>query len=196
MNYDNKEIIKHDLTVWATIVIVYNIVHSNFKNKDPFDIDWFYYSIASLFGLTLHSLITSNITLFIIEKFNITDYNIKLSVADTIKWTTVYIINNILFTYLKHKKIIFDDKWFKLYGGIILGYIIFNLLIRKGVFNVTDDRSEITIDSIKSMIGIFLGYFLTHGHVHADFYHSFISILIALIVYYLLIKKSIPSLLF
>ena len=193
---NNDKLIKHDLTIWLTIIIVFNFINSNLKYKEPFDMDWLYYSIASLFGLTIHSLFTSKISLFIINKFNIEDYNIKLSVIDTIKWSTVYIVNNILFTYLKYKKVIFNEEWFKLYGGIILGYLIFNLLIGKGILKLSDNNENIITDSIKSILGIFLGYFLSYGHVHIDFYHAFISIQVSLIIYYIIVQKFIQSLLF
>jgi hypothetical protein len=193
---DNDEkLIKHDLTVWVTIVIVYNFVNSNLKDKSPFDLDWFYFSIASLFGLIIHSLFTSKLTLLIIKKFNIKDYNIKLSIVEFIKWSTIYIVNNILFTYLKNKKVTFNKEWIKLYGGIILGYILFNLLIGKAILKLSENNTNIMTDTFKTMIGIFLGYYLSHGHVHIDFYRAFFSIQISLILYYIIINKNIPSLL-
>ena len=194
-NYNDRELVQHDLSIWVTVIIVSNLVHSNFKNKDPFDIDWLYYSIASLFGLTIHSLFTGKITLLIIKRFNITNYNVKISIADAVKWSTVYIFNNILFTYLKHKRVIFDNNWFKLYGGIIIGYVIFDLLIEQEVYKLSVKNHDFGIDVFKSAIGIFIGYFISYGSVHIDFFHMVISIEMALIIYYVLVKKFIPSLL-
>ena len=191
MNNDT-ELVQHDLSIWLTVIVISNFIYCNLKNKDCFDNDWFYYSLASLFGLTIHSLSTSKITLFIIKKFNITDYNVKLAIADTIKWSTVYICNNILFTYLKNKKVTFDENWFKLYGGIILGYIIFDLLIEQEI-NKLYNNPEFNINIFKSTIGIFIGYFLSYGFVHVDFLYMAISIEVALIIYYIFVKKFIPS---
>ena len=193
MNNDT-ELVQHDLSIWLTVIVISNFIYCNLKNKDCFDNDWFYYSLASLFGLTIHSLSTSKITLFIIKKFNITDYNVKLAIADTIKWSTVYICNNILFTYLKNKKVTFDENWFKLYGGIILGYIIFDLIMEQEVSNLSKGN-DFWIDVFKSAVGIFVGYFINHGTVHIDFFHMVASIEISLIIYYILVKKFIPSIL-
>ena len=194
-NCSDQKLVQHDLTIWLTVIVVSNLVHCNFKNTDPFDIDWLYYSIASLFGLTIHSLFTSKITLIIIKKLNITKYNVKIAIIDTIKWITVYIFNNILFTYLKHKQIIFNNDWFKLYGGIILGYIIFDLLIEKEILDLSINNTDIIIDVIKSAIGIFFGYFISYGFFHIDIFHMITSIEIAIIIYYLIVKKTLPSLL-
>jgi hypothetical protein len=194
-NYSDKDLIEHDLTIWGTIIIISNLVHCKINNKDPFNSDWFYYSLASLFGLSIHSLITSKLTIYIIKKFNIKKYNIKLAIADTVKWMTVYILNNIIFTYIKNKNITFDDKWFKLYGGIILGYIIFDLFIEKDIYNSSNKNPDFTISIFKSALGIFVGYFITYGYVHTDFIHMLISIEISLIFYYFIVKKFIPSIL-
>jgi hypothetical protein len=200
MDYDkqydyDKNLVQHDLSIWITVIIVSNIVHCIFKNNDPFDIDWLYYSIASLFGLTIHSLFTSKITLIIIKRLNITKYNVKLALADLIKWSTVFIFNNILFSYLKYKQVTFNNDWFKLYGGIILGYVIFDLLMEKEVYNLSVQNQSFSVNAFKSAIGIFIGYFISYGSVHIDFFHMFASIEIALIIYYVLVKKFIPSLL-
>ena len=200
MNYDklpeytDKLLIQHDLTIWITVIVISNFIYCNLKNKNCFDNDWFYYSLASLFGLTIHSLFTNKITLLIIKKFNITDYNVKLALVDAIKWSTVYICNNILFTYLKNKKVTFDKNWFKLYGGIILGYIVFDLFIEKKLSSLSNNQ-DFSIDAFKLVIGIFVGYFLSYGFVHIDFFYTTISIVVALIVYYILVKKFIPPIL-
>ena len=193
-NYEDKEIVKHNLTIWITVIVVSNLVLCNFKKKLPFDNDWLFYSIGGLLGLSIHSLVTSKITLFIIKKFNIKDYNIKVALVDTIKWTTIYIINNMLFTYLKHKQISYDLEWFKLYGGIILGYIIFNLFFVVKIYKLAKGNPEFGIDIFKSSIGIFIGYLLTHGNVHIDFFHASLSVVISFIFYYLIVQKFIPSL--
>lgn len=192
--YDDCKLVQHDLSIWITVIIISNLVHCNFKNKNPFDIDWLYYSIASLFGLSIHSLFTSKITLKIIKKLKITNYNVKLAIVDTIKWVTVYICNNILFTYLKNKRVVFDTDWFKLYGGIILGYVIFDLLMEQEVYNLSKDP-DFGVDVFKSAIGLFIGYFISYGHVHIDFFHMVVSIEIALIIYYVIVRKFIPSIL-
>lgn len=193
--YTDKELVKHDLTIWITVVIVSNLVLCNFKKKIPFDNDWLFYSIGSLLGLSIHSVATSKITLFIIKKLNIKDYRIKVTLVDTIKWTTVFIFNNMLFTYLKHKEIIYNLEWFKLYGGIILGYILFNLLFVVKIYNLAKGNPIFGINIFKSSIGIFIGYYLTYGNIHLDFFHSSLSVVISFIIYYLIVQKFIPSIL-
>jgi hypothetical protein len=193
--YTDKELVKHDLTIWITVVIVSNLVLCNFKKKIPFDNDWLFYSIGSLLGLSIHSVATSKITLFIIKKLNIKDYRIKVALVDTIKWTTVFIFNNMLFTYLKHKEIIYNLEWFKLYGGIILGYILFNLLFVVKIYNLAKGNPIFGINIFKSSIGIFIGYYLTYGNIHLDFFHSSLSVVISFIIYYLIVQKFIPSIL-
>ena len=193
MNY-NSNLIKHDLTIWLTIVIISNFINSNFKNKNLFNIDWFYYSIFFLFGLSIHSLFTSRITVYIVNKYNIKNQNIIDALIDIIKWSTVYIINNILFTYFKNNEIIFDERWFKLYGGIILGYILFDLIVKKEISKINNDP-DLLIDLFKSTISLFLGFFISEGYIHIDFIHNLSSVLFALIIYYIFVKKIIPSLL-
>lgn len=201
MNYDNllnycdDNLVKHNLTVWLTVIIISNIVHCHIKNKNPFNSDWFYYSLASLFGLTIHSLITCKISIYIIKKFNIKKFNVKLAIVDTIKWLTVYMVNNIIFSYIKNKEISFDDDWFKLYGGIILGYILFDLLIEKDISSLSKKDPDFVIDIFKSALGIFMGYFISYGYIHTDLFHMLISIEISLIIYYIIVRKFIPSIL-
>ena len=201
MNYDyylrndNNELIKSDLTIWGTIIIVSNLVYSKIKNKDPFDLDWRLYAMSSLFGIVIHSLFTSKITIYIIKKFNIINYNIKLSILDTIKWSTIFICNNIIISYFKNKEIIFNNEWFSINSSIIIGYIIFNLLIEKDVFNISKNNPDLMISIIKSAIGIFIGYYMSDMYVHIDFIHMLLSIEIALITYYVIVQKLIPSIL-
>ena len=194
-NYDDKEIVKHDLTIWFTVIIISNLIICNLKKKDPYDNDWLYYSIGSLLGLSIHSVLTSKITLYIIKKFNIKDHKVKLAIVDSIKWTTVYILNNMLFSYLKHKKIIYDDSWFKLYGGIILGYILFDLLLEEKIYILSKGNHRFGTEIFKSSIGIFIGYLLSYGTVHMDFFHTGLGISISLIIYFLFVQKFIPSIL-
>jgi hypothetical protein len=194
-DYNENNLVKQDLTIWGTIIVISNLVHCKINNKKPFDLFWFYYSLSSLFGFSIHSLTTSKITMYIIKKFNIKNYNVKLAIADLIKWTTVYILNNIIFTYIKNGEIIFNDKWFKLHGGIIFGYIIFDLFIQKEIFNASRKNPDFAIDVFKSALGILIGYIISDGYIHTDFYHMIISIEIAFIVYYLFIRSFIPSIL-
>jgi hypothetical protein len=193
---NDYKLVKHDLTIWLTIVIISNLVHYKIKNKDPFDMDWVLYSFASLFGLVMHSLFTSKITIYIIKKYNIKSYNVRESITDVIKWTTVYILNNIIVSYFKNKEINFNDKWIKMHSGVIVGYIIFNLLIEKNIFNVSmTSDPDLIISIFKSIIGIFLGYFITDGYVHLDCFHMITSVVLALIVYYVIVKKFIRPIL-
>jgi hypothetical protein len=100
-----------------------------------------------------------------------------------------------LFTYLKHKQVIYNLEWFKLYGGIILGYILFNLLFVVKIYNLAKGNPRFGINIFKSSIGIFIGYYLTYGNIHLDFFHSSLSVVISFIFYYLIIQKFIPSVL-
>jgi len=194
-SYNDKTLVKHDLTIWMTVIIVSNIVHYKFKNKDIFDSEWIIYSIGSLFGFVIHSLFTNKITLYIINKFKIDNYNIKLALSDLIKWSTVYIFNNIIVSCIKNKEIDFGDKWAKLYGGIILGYVIFDIFIEKEIYNISKKNPDIMIDIFKSGLGLFMGYIISDGYIHTDFIHIFVSIEIALIFYHTMVKKIIPSIL-
>ena len=100
-----------------------------------------------------------------------------------------------LLTYLKHKQIIYNLEWFKLYGGIILGYILFNLLFVVKIYNLAKGNPKFGINIFKSSIGIFIGYYLTYGNIHLDFVHSSLSVVISFIIYYLIVQKFIPSVL-
>ena len=194
MNNDNN-IIKHDITLWGTVIIISNIVYCFFKNKIPFDIDWCYYSVASLFGFVIHSLITSNLTVYLIKKFKIKNHNIKLALSDIIKWTTVYIITNIIILYINNDEIIFDKIIFKLYSGIILGYVIFDLLIEKDIADLSKNNQNFIIDIFKTAVAMFLGYFISDGYIHTDFIHILTSVEVGLIIFYVIIHKLLPSLL-
>ena len=199
-------LVKHDLTAWFTIFIVANIAISKIKNIKPFDNEWMYYMLASLFGLCIHSLITSKGTLYLIKKFKIKKHNVKLALADAIKWGTVYIVNNALFTYFKDGKITYDEKWLKIFGGIILGYVLFDLLLYQEIYNyyntkpsnIKETQNEINkvefmVDAFKIAIGFFVGYYLNYGFVHTDYIHVMTSVEIGLIVYYLIVLNNIPT---
>ena len=194
MNNDNN-IIKHDLTLWVTVIIISNIVHCFFKNNLPFDIDWWYYSIVSLFGFVIHCLITSNLTVYLIKKFKIKNYNIKLALSDIIKWSTVYIITNIIVSYIKNDEIIFDKIIFKLYSGIILGYVIFDLLMEKDIADLSKNNQNFIIDIFKTAFAMFLGYFIMDGYIHTDFIHILTSVEIGLVIFHVIIHKLLPSIL-
>lgn len=201
MNYDNNKnhadtrLVKHDLTIWVTIIIISNIVHYKFKNRDIFDSEWLLYSLGSLFGLVIHNLITSKLTLYLIRKFKIKNYNTKLALSDIIKWSTVYILNNIIVSCIKNKDIVFHDEWLKLYGGIIFGYVLFDLFIEKEIYNISNKNIDLIIDVFKSALGIFMGYFISGGFLRIDFIHILVSVEIALVFYYFVVKKFIPSIL-
>ena len=201
-------LVKHDLTAWFTIFIVYNFVYANIKNEKPFDNEWIYYTLASLFGLCIHSLITSKLTLYLIKKIDIKKYNIKLALADAIKWSTVYIINNAIFTYFTEGNINYSEKWFKIFGGIILGYVLFDLLLYQHIYNINKtqpnnikqpqnsiNKTEFMVDAFKIVVGFFVGYYLNYGYVHTDYIHVVVSIEIGLIVYYLMVLNNIPTIL-
>jgi hypothetical protein len=47
------------------------------------------------------------------------------------------------------------------------------------------------LDILKSAFGIFIGYFISYGYVHTDFFDMLISIEVSLIIYYICSDLSI-----
>jgi len=53
-DYNDNILIRHDLTIWGTIVIISNLAQCKIRNKEPFDLNWFYFSLSILRKINLN----------------------------------------------------------------------------------------------------------------------------------------------
>lgn len=188
MNH-KSDILKYNLTIWLTIILISTLVKCILKRELLFNSDWAYISYATLIGILIYSLITKNLIVLIIKKFKIKNKKNIDNLIDIIKWTTIYTIKNIIYTYLKYDKVTFNKDFFKLSGGILLGFILFNIFIKKYI-----PASNLgTYRIIKFSIGLFLGYTIRDGTISSELIYNLIGYIIALIIYFKIIIKFIPE---
>jgi hypothetical protein len=125
---DDIQITKHDLTLFSTILVVYNLINHKLRNKVLFDEKWMNFVLATLLGVVLHGLLTNRISLLINNSLNINKDNIRKTIYDLVRFSTIFASQKVIESLLVGEDIIFDSNWMMISGLTITGYSVFNIL--------------------------------------------------------------------
>ena len=74
------QVAKVDVTLGATVAVVYAIVSQQLKVSKGFTEEWKALSLATVFGFAFHALVTHNLSSVVSEQLNVDNEGINKSV--------------------------------------------------------------------------------------------------------------------
>ena len=160
------QVTKTDLTLFATVLVVSNLVEGQLLKSQLFNEKWMNLAVATLLGVALHGLLTNKISSVINSQLNIDNAGIKGSVYDLIKFGTIFASQRAIVNYIEGKEIVFDQKWLMTHGAIIAGYAAFNVGVEQMVPKINDQYQPLLNDLIKVSMGALASNYLMDGTIN------------------------------
>jgi len=188
-------ITKSDIILSASIIVILNIYQYNFSyNPNVVFNETVNFSLATLLGFILHGLITIKISTQINkqiskqlnERQNHDNRALKQSIYDLIRFSTVFITQHLISSYLSRKPLNFaDTTWIEESGIVISGFIGYNYL-KKYLFRINGKYKFLINDLIKISFGYLLAYLVMDGKIKYNRFISYLGIMTAIFVYHLI----------
>lgn len=180
---------KTDLTLFATILVVSNVVGSQLQIEALFDEKWMNFSVATLLGVALHGLLTNKVSSMTNTGLNVVNEGVRKSVYDLVKFGTIFISQKAISSYLSNQPIVFDTRWAMTSGFTIVGYSAFNMLEsyvpRVGV------QQPLVNDLIKVSMGALTANYVVDGVVSKAHLLSLMALLSGFVAFHLVTKSLV-----
>lgn len=180
---------KVDLTLFSTVLVVSNLVSSQLEKTGLFNESWMNLAVATLFGVTLHGLLTNKVSSMINTSLNIDTASVKNSVNDLIKFGTIFISQKAVTSYLQGKDIVFDQKWAMTSGLTIGGYAAFNMI--ESFVPKIDTYQPLLNDLIKVSMGALTANYFVDGSITKDHLLNLTSLLSGFVAFHLVTKQFV-----
>ena len=182
---------KVDLTLLSTILIVSELVGSQFKSDNLFNNDWKNKSVAILLGVVLHGLLTNKISSLINNTLNTKNTIINKSVFDVFRFGTIFLSQKIIVSYIEGKPVVFDEKWLKETGLTLAGYTAFNSI--ESYIPLIGPYQPLMNDLIKISLGSLSAHYFTKGTIEKSELIELGSILSGFIAFHLVTKQLVTN---
>lgn len=124
------QVTKHDLTLFATIMVVSNLVENQLLNTPLFSESWMNLTVATLLGVALHGLLTNKVSSFASKQLKIKQTGVVESVYDLVKFGTIFASQRAIVNMIEGRPVVFDRTWLMVHGSIIAGYALFNVAVK------------------------------------------------------------------
>lgn len=160
------QVTKTDLTLFATVLVVSNLVEGQLLKSQLFNEKWMNLAVATLLGVALHGLLTNKISSVINSQLNINNAGVKASIYDLIKFGTVFASQRAIVSYIDGKEIVFDEKWLMSSGAVIAGYAAFNTGVQQMVPTISSEYQPLLNDLIKVSMGALASNYLMDGTIN------------------------------
>jgi hypothetical protein len=160
------QVTKTDLTLFATVLVVSNVVEGQLLKSQLFSEKWMNLAVATLLGVALHGLLTNKVSGMINSQLAIDNAGVKSSIYDLVKFATVFASQRAIVSYIEGRPIVFDKKWFMEHGAIIAGYAAFNVAVQNMVPKVGDQYQPLLNDLIKVSMGALASNYLMDGTIN------------------------------
>lgn len=157
---------KYNFTLISIILIVYNLVSYKLRNTVLFNEKWMNFTIATLIGVSLHGLLTNKISLLINNYLNIHRDNVKNTIYDLIKFSTIFVSQKIINSFLIGEDIIFDVNWMMIFVMTIIGYSIFNMY--ESLVPRVGSHQPLLNDLVKISMGTLLAGYSVDGVIDSE----------------------------
>ncbi len=160
------QVTKTDLTLFATVLVVSNVVEGQLMKSQLFNEKWMNLAVATLLGVALHGLLTNKVSGMINEQLQVDNAGVKASVYDLVKFGTIFAAQRAIVSYIEGRPIVFDQRWFMENGAIIAGYAAFNVAVQNMVPKVQDQYQPLLNDLIKVSMGALASNYLMDGTIN------------------------------
>ena len=185
------QVTKTDLTLFATVLVVANIVEGQMMKTQLFNEKWMNLAVATLLGVALHGLLTNKVSGMINSQLEIDNAGVKASVYDLVKFGTIFAAQRAIVSYIEDKPIVFDQKWLMEHGAIIAGYAAFNMAVGNMVPKVNDEYQPLLNDLIKVSMGALASNNLMDGTVTQTHLMLLATTLAGFVAFHLGTKKLV-----
>ncbi len=185
------QVTKTDLTLFATVLVVSNIVEGQLMKSQMFNEKWMNLAVATLLGVALHGLLTNKVSGMINEQLKVGDAGIKASVYDLVKFGTIFAAQRAIVSYIEGRPIVFDQRWFMEHGAIIAGYAAFNVAVQKMVPKVNDQYQPLLNDLIKVSMGALASNYLMDGTINQTHFMALGATLAGFVAFHLGTKQLV-----
>jgi hypothetical protein len=186
------QITKVDLTLFATVLTVSNLVYYQlFPGRSLFDNEWMNSSVATLLAVALHGLVTNKLSATINTQLDTKNAGIENSVADLVKFGTIFAAGKVFLHLMKNEQIVFNQAWFTQHGTIIAGYALFNMLLKQYVPVVSDKQQPLLNDLIKVSTGALLSVYVMQKALPTKDVYELGGVLAGFVVFHLLTKQLV-----
>lgn len=159
------QVTKTDLTLFATVLVVSNVVEGQLMKTQLFNEKWMNLAVATLLGVALHGLITNKVSGMINSQLQVDNAGVKASVYDVVKFGTIFAAQRAIVAYIDGRPIVFDQRWFMEHGAIIAGYAAFNVAVQNMVPKVPEQYQPLLNDLIKVSMGALASNYLMDGTI-------------------------------
>jgi hypothetical protein len=183
------QVTKTHLTLFATVLLVSNLVESQLFKTAPLNAKWVNLLIATLVGVALHGLvITNNLAPAVNKSLKIKNTGVRQSVTDFFMFSTIFISQKVLTSQLAGVPIVFDKVWAMTSGLTIAGYAMFNILVQKMVPTINAKLQPLLNDLIKVSMGNLLAVFIVEGTITQTHLLSLGALLSGFVAFHLVVK--------
>jgi len=187
------QVTKVDLTLFATVLVVGNVVERQLFNKQLFNEAWKNTAVSVLLGVALHGLLTNKVSAMINARVKGT-VGVEQSVYDLVKFGTIFAVQRAGTFYLQGRPVgleIYTENWLKDNGSVIAGYAIFNMLLRDMVPNVSAVYQPMINDFVKVSLGFLSSKYVMNGFVTQTHLLELSAILAGFAVFHLSTKSLV-----
>lgn len=187
------QVTKVDLTLFATVLAVSNVVEGQLFNKQMFNEAWKNNAIAVLLGVALHSLLTNKVSAMVNTQLKGT-VGVEQSVYDLVKFGTIFAVQRAGNLYLQGRPVgleIYTEDWLKENGSVIAGYAIFNMLLRDMVPTVPAVYQPMINDFVKVSLGFVSSKYIMNGFVTQTHLLELSAVLAGFAVFHLATKSLV-----
>ena len=185
------QVTKTDLTLFATVFVVANVVENQLLKTPLFNEKWMNLSVGFLLGVALHGLVTNKISSVINNQLAISNAGVRASIYDVVKFGTFFATQRVVVSYIEGKPVVLDQKWFTEVGAIIAGYSVFTIAIQNAGPQVSDDLQPLVNDIIKVSMGALAGNYVVDGTINKNHLMLLGTVLSGFTAFHLVTKRFV-----
>ena len=185
------EVTKYDLTLAATFLVVSNLGEKYLLDTPLLDEKWQKLALATLIGFAAHGLLTNKLSAYLNDRFKVVSENSKAAVYDIVKFSTVFVAQQVLVQYMEGRPINLNDKRWQLVSALVIaGYVLFDLFVKDSMPNV-DKQQPLVNDLVKVSMGALLAAHFAQGGINETNLKSLAALLAGFAVFHLYTKGMV-----
>ena len=185
------QVTKTDLGLFSTILVITNLVNHQLRKTPLLDDDWKNFSIATLVGVVVHSLLTNKLSSGLKEHLNSNDSGINMALYDLVKFSTIFGAQKLVVSHLEGNKPDFDQEWLMRSGLTIAGYGAFSIAVQSMMPKVNSKYQPLLDDLVKISMGGLLANFILDGTITNDRFKELIGLLASFVIFHIFVKQHI-----
>ena len=185
------QVTKNDLTLFATILVVTNVVDNQLSQTPLFNEKWMNFAVATLLGVALHGLLTNKVSDVVNKQLETEKSGVGLAIYDLVKFGTIFIAQRVIVSYIEGRDIVFDQRWMLESGAIIAGYGVYSIAVAQMVPKIDTTYQPVLNDIIKVSMGALAANYLLDGTINKTHLMSLGGLLLSFVIFDLGIIKLV-----